>query len=658
MPQTICFGINSAHDAAACLLIDGEITVAVPEERLARTKHYEGYPHRAVNYCLRSAGLPDLSAVDTVVINEYVKDDTGLLVRQAGFEGNLIVNPSHHMLHAYYAWIASDLNRPAVLILDGAGYNYGEYERRKSPLLGTPPPFSEMEESESMYVVDDDDELTLVRKRWGLWSSSDPFLRFPSLGHMYSVASKYIFGHMMHAGKTMGLAPYGDPSRFPDPIIEYTPDGLLIDTEWITKVPPRSSEPAHLDAICRDMAAKVQAELERAVLHLCHEFHDLTGADELCVSGGVGLNSVANGMILKRTPFRRLFVTPASGDSGVAIGAALYGHHQTTGQRVRWKSYDNYHGRSYSTEEMRAAIKRRDASVDAQPVVDVAEEAARDIADGKFIGWFEGASEFGPRALGHRSILCDPRPPDMRDRLNALVKFREPFRPYAASVLAEHAEDYFDAPDNDPFMMTVVQVRESQANTVASICHVDGTCRIQTVGRDHLGEYRRLIERFFALTGLPLVLNTSFNIRGEPLVETPDDAIECFLSCNLDVLYLGGFRITKCVVRTADSPEQLVPSLSNSVSIWAVTDNEAGAAAPSRYYCQTRTGHKTTISADEHAVLSAVDAQRSIFDLAALQRGRTTGDVLRVVADLQQRGLVYLARQGRERADLLPIRGA
>ncbi|HEX8080493.1 MAG TPA: carbamoyltransferase C-terminal domain-containing protein [Jatrophihabitans sp.] len=644
MSRTIVLGINSAHDAAACLLINGEIAVAVPEERLARTKHYEGYPHRAVDYCLRSAGLAGLTAVDTVVINEYVKDDTGLLVRQAGFNGDLIVNPSHHMLHAYYAWLASDLDRPAVLILDGAGYNYGEYERRQSPLLGAPPPFSEMEESESMYVVGDDDELRLVRKRWGLWSSSDPFLRFPSLGHMYSVASEYIFGHMMHAGKTMGLAPYGDASRFPDPIIEYTPDGLLIDTDWITKVPPRSSEPAHLDAICRDMAAKVQVELERAVLHLCQELHDLTGADELGLSGGVGLNSVTNGMILQQTPFRRLFVTPASGDSGVAIGAAFYGHQQTTGQRARVKSYDNYHGHSYSTEELQRAVDSRCAFVDAQLVVDVAEEAARDIIDGKFIGWFEGGSEFGPRALGHRSILCDPRPPEMRDRLNALVKFREPFRPYAASVLTEHVEDYFEAPDDDPFMMTVVQVRQSQASTIASVCHVDGTCRIQTVDRDHVGDYRRLIERFFALTGMPLVLNTSFNIRGEPVIETPDDAIECFLSCNLDVLYLGGFRITKSIVGTADSPERLVPSLGRGLSIWAVTDTEAGAAASPRYYCQKRTGHKTPISADEYAVLSEMDAQRSISDLAAARPGRTTEDVLRVVADLQQRGLVYLAR--------------
>ena len=651
MSRTIVLGINSAHDAAACLLIDGELAVAVPEERLARTKHYEGYPEHAVAYCLRSAGLTDLNAVDTVVINEYVKNDTGLLVRQAGFDGNLIVNPSHHMLHAYYAWMASDLNRPAVLILDGAGYHYGEYQRRESPLIGSPPPFSEMEESESMYVVGADNDLMLVRKRWGLWSSSDPFLRFPSLGHMYSVASEYIFGHMMHAGKTMGLAPYGDASRFPDPIIEYTPDGLAIDTEWITKIPPRSSEPAHLDAICRDMAAKVQAELERAVLYLCRELHELTGADELSLSGGVGLNSVTNGMILRQTPFTSLFVTPAAGDSGIAIGAALYGHQQTTGQRMRWKSYDNYHGYTYARDEIQSAIKSRELFIDAEPVADTAAEAARDIADGKFVGWFEGGSEFGPRALGHRSILCDPRPADMRDRLNAVVKFREPFRPYAASVLTEYVSDYFDAPDDDPFMMTVVQVVESQATTISSVCHVDGTSRIQTVSRDHPGEYRRLIELFFQMTGLPLVLNTSFNIRGEPIIETPDDAIECFLGCNLGVLYLCGFRITKHTPQATDSPERLVPSLGKSVSMWAVTDSKAGAAVTPRYYCQSRTGHKTAISVEDYVLLSAIDAQRSVADLAALLPGGTVDEAVRAVTDLQWRGLVCLARPTQHTVD-------
>ncbi|HEX6870558.1 MAG TPA: carbamoyltransferase C-terminal domain-containing protein, partial [Micromonosporaceae bacterium] len=571
MTRTVVLGINAAHDSAACLLIDGHLVVALPEERLSRRKHHEGYPHGAVAYCLRSAGLTGLDDVDAIVINEYVKDDFGLMVRQQGFSGQLFVNPSHHMLHAYYAWVASGYDQPAVLIIDGAGYNYGEYVRRGSPLLGPPPPYSEMEEAESMYLVDRTDCLTVVRKRWQLWDSSDPFLRFPSLGHMYSVASEYIFGHMQHAGKTMGLAPYGDASALPDPIIEYTVDGMRIDTEWVTRLPPRSDLPAHEDPTCRNVAAKVQAELERAVLHLCHELHAATGADELCLSGGVGLNSVANGLILRQTPFSRLFVTPAAGDSGVAIGAALYGHHQVTGARPRWRDYDNYHGHVYTSAEVRDAIDERAGFVEATEVPDVVEAAVRDILDGRFVGWFEGGSEFGPRALGHRSILCDPRPPDMRDRLNATVKFREPFRPYAASVLEEHVKEYFDVVDVDPFMMTVAPLVKPKTDVIASVCHVDDTCRIQTVAPDHPGWYRALIERFYQLTGVPLVLNTSFNIRGEPVIETADDALRCFLGCNLDVLYLNGLRVTKLTVATADDPEDLVPSLNDGLSLVATT---------------------------------------------------------------------------------------
>ncbi len=644
MTRSVVLGVNAAHDSAACLLIDGEVAVAVPEERLARTKHFEGFPHRAVDYCLRSAGIIDRSAVGTIVVNEYVKDDNGLIARQAGFTGELIVNPSHHLLHAYYAWIAAGFTRPAVLVLDGAGYSYGEYERRASPLLGPPPPYSEMEESESMYVVEDSGELALVRKRWGLWESSDPFLRFPSLGHMYSAASEYIFGHMMHAGKTMGLAAYGDASRFPEPLIDYTPGGLVIDTEWITKLPPRSADPAHRDKICCDVAAKVQAELQQAVLYLCTELHGLTGATALAFSGGVGLNSVTNGMILAHTPFERLFVTPAAGDSGVAIGAALYGYRQATGHRPRWHAYGNYHGHVYADDEVRDAIKSRADFVAAERPADPVEHAAQDIAAGKFIGWFEGGSEFGPRALGHRSILCDPRPYDMRDRLNAAIKFREPFRPYAASVLSENVYEFFDVTDLDPFMMTVAPVREAQRSVITSVCHADETCRMQTVDRDHAGDYRRLIERFYEITGMPMLLNTSFNIRGEPIVETPDDAIRCFLSCNLDVLYLAGHRLTKYTVDAAEDATALVPRLNDAVLLGASYANEGGAAGQPTYHWQSRTGHRAPLTAAEFALLISIDAHRTIGALASLHPDWDATEVTRAVADLQRRGLVCLAQ--------------
>ncbi|MGB3444499.1 MAG: carbamoyltransferase C-terminal domain-containing protein [Actinophytocola sp.] len=647
MTRTVVLGINGAHDSAACLLIDGKIVVALPEERISRRKYHEGYPHEAVAYCLRSAGLNGLDDVDAVVINQYIKDDFGLMVRQPGFTGEVIVNPSHHMLHAYYAWVASGYARPAILILDGSGYSHGEHERQGSPLLGPPPPYSEMEEAESMYVVDErGDALNLLRKRWELWESRDPYQRFPSLGHMYSVATEYIFGNWQHAGKTMGLAPYGDPSRLADPIIEYRPEGMRIDTGWVTRLPPRSNLPAHEDPVCRDVAAKVQAELERAVVHLCDVLYEATGADELCLSGGVGLNSVANGLILRNTRFSRFFVTPAAGDSGVAIGAALYGHHRLTGVRPHWSSYDDYHGHTYSVEDVQEAIDDRAGFVEVTEVPDPIEAAVQDMVSGKFVGWFEGASEFGPRALGHRSIVCDPRPPDMRARLNATVKFREPFRPYAASVLGEHVNDYFDTVDIDPFMMTVAPLVNSAMDVIASVSHVDDTCRIQTVAADHPGMYRRLIERFHERTGIPLVLNTSFNIRGEPIIETPADALRCFLGCNLDVVYLDGRRINKIVLnaQSVEIAASYVPSLNDSVSVGSLVENEQGAAGPTRFFCQTRTGHRTAIGAEDHVFLCHVDLVRSIGEIAVSTKLGTVAEVVRRAVDLQQRGLISVRK--------------
>jgi carbamoyltransferase len=643
-------GLNTAHDAAACLMVDGVMAVAVAEERLTRVKHHEGFPHRALEYCLEAAGIASLDAVDAIVINEYTHTDFGLDLRHAGFRGQIFTNPSHHLLHAYYAWIASGFDDPAVLVTDGSGYAYGEYERRESPLLGPPPPYSEMEEAESLYEVEQG-ELRLVHKNWGLWTASRPFYRFPSLGHMFSAASQYIFGQWTHAGKTMGLAPYGDAGRFPDPIIEYGPAGMRIDTEWITRLPPRTSDPAHFDQTCRDIAAKVQVEVEQAILYLCNRLHEETGRSRLCLTGGVGLNSVANGRILRETPFTELYITPAAGDSGVAIGAALYGDRMLAGQVPRWHANHTFHGRSYGDDEVEAALEAGAGLIRGERLDDPAAAAARDVVDGKVIGWFEGASEFGPRALGHRSIVCDPRLPEMRDRLNESVKFREPFRPYAASVLVEHAADYFALLGDDPFMMTVTDIHEAERATIPSVCHVDDTCRIQTVDEDYPGRYRRLIERVFAETGVPMVLNTSFNIRGEPIVETPEDALGCFLGCNMDVLYVEEWRIEKVTADSADDPEALVPVLNAGVSFGSVTDSADGGALAPRFYSRARTGHEASISRLEYRVGQRVNGISTVAEIGEGLPGTAPGEVASTVARLQRNGLLALRFPEGERVE-------
>lgn len=635
----VVLGLNTSHDAAACLLIDGELAVAISEERLSRVKYHEGFPHLAVQYCLDAAGLPDLNAVDCIVLNQLPECDYDVTLRVGGYPGVLIRNPSHHLLHAYYAWVASGWDDAAVLILDGSGYSFGEYQRLDRPDLGPAPEFSEMEEAESLYRIGDGD-LTLVSKRWALWQASRPYYRFASLGHMYSMASQYIFGSFKHAGKTMGLAAFGDPAGYPDEIVDLSGPEMDLDTLWVTRLPPRSSLPAEQDEVCRNVAAKVQAELERAMLHLAEQLHQRTGATRLALSGGVGLNSVTNGRLLRESSFTELFITPAAGDAGVAIGAALYGHRELTGSVPSWDYRHDYHGRVYGAAEVDAALAER---ADLLRWQDVAEEtaalAAADVAAGSVVGWFDLGSEFGPRSLGHRSIICDPRVPGMKDYLNAHVKFREPFRPYAASVLSERAGEYFDLEVDDPYMLVVAQVRPEHLQLVPSIVHADGSCRIQSVRPDHQGRFRALIEAFYELTGLPLVLNTSFNIRGEPIVETPSDALECFLASNFDVLYLQGRRVTKVRAADAADPAALVPVLSPNLTLETELPTSRGAVGSLQQLVRTRTGHRSQLAATEFSLLSLVDRQRTVAGIGELA-GVPTAEAVEVFERLQNRGLV------------------
>jgi carbamoyltransferase len=636
---TIVMGINSAHDASVCILIDGQLRIAIPEERLARKKHYQGYPYLAVTYCLEVAGLADIHAVDCIVINEYEQTDFALMLREENYQGLLICNPSHHLLHAYYAWIASGFDAPAILILDGSGYSYGEYHRRGSPALGDAPPFNEMEEAESLYLVRDGN-IQVVEKRWGLWEASRPYFRFPSLGHMYSMASQYIFGDWIHAGKTMGLAPYGDAAALPWQIISYTESGIEIDTKWIARMPPRSSELAHLDKTCCDLAAKVQDELEKAMLYLADRLYRQTRSKSLCISGGVGLNSVANGRILRESSFDNLFVTPAANDTGIAIGAALYGHQQLRQSVPQWNYAHDFHGRSYSEAEILAALKDN-PMVKYEKLEDIARHAARDIVNGAIIGWYEGGSEFGPRALGHRSILCDARDKDMKDRLNRTVKFRETFRPYAASVLSEYTREFFDLEVESPYMLIVTQVRCEKRDLIPSVCHVDNTCRVQMVPPGFEGNYRKLLEYFMQMTGVPIVLDTSFNIRGEPIVETPNHALRCFLGSNMDALYLHDYRVTKIVIDNLDNFEFLKPFLNSDLSMGISMDVQNGDWTSEMRYITARTGHKSQIKQIEFEILRLVNGERSIGEINKLLIEKLTDQELKLLfTGLQQQGFI------------------
>ena len=634
-------GLNCAHDSSACLMIDGDIKVAIQEERLTRIKHYGGFPEQAIKYCLNEANLNSINQIDCIVLNQYSRSAYETEVHYRGYQNKLIINPSHHLLHAYYAYYCSGFSEAVAMVIDGSGYNYGEYVQRNSPYLGPPPEFSEMDEAYSLYHFRDGN-IRLLEKQWELWHSSEPYFRFPSLGHMFSLASQYIFNGWVHAGKTMGLAPYGDSSKIPFQIITKT-DKLNIDVDWILKFPkPEYELPVEKVQLKCDIAAKVQEELQDALLWLVDKAYSETKSPNLCYSGGVALNSVANGHIIRNSNFKNVFITPAANDSGIAIGAAMYGYHQLENKKPSHVYINDFHGRNYGKDEVLSAIQNN-SRIHYEYVENSSEMAANDIAKGKIVGWFEGASEFGPRALGHRSILGDPRNKNIKDLVNSKVKFREPFRPYAASVLQEHSKQYFDIED-EPYMLVVASIHPEKRQIIPGVCHVDGTCRIQTVYKQYHGNYRKLIEAFHKHTKVPLVLNTSFNIRGEPIVETPEQALNCFLSCGIDALYMEGYRITKLTINSINHLSHFIPFLNKSLTL--ITENRAceGAWEKPQTIIKTRTGYELSLEVELLNILSVINGKLSCKEILSKNQlgdySLQPEDMLSHLQKLQEKGLI------------------
>lgn len=646
MPLTDYYlGLNCAHDAAACLVSADGVRVAVREERLVRRKYVAGFPERAVAHCLRAAGLSHIRDVAGVVINQYPQRDHDRAVRALGYRGDIVVNPSHHLLHAHYAHYVTGGADAAIAVVDGSGYSYGEYLRRGSAEIGTQDVPYDHDEADSVYVAAGG-HLRAVHRRWGEWRSVEPYFRFPSLGHMYAVATQYIFqsaASWVHAGKVMGLAPYGDAARFDFPLVRFADGRFAFDLDWVYRLPEQGPiRPDYwTDLVKTAVAAKVQNELEVALLAYLRWVRQTTGCDTLCLTGGVALNSVANGKLLAERVFSRVFLTPAADDAGTAIGAALYGLWKRTG-RLPAKPYrTDFHGPAYPDSEV-ASVVEADPRVAAERFDSVeafAADAARELAAGAAIGLFDGGSEFGPRALGHRSILCDPRGADTKDRLNARVKFREAYRPYAAAVLAAHAADYFACHAPDPFMMTVADVLPHRREEIPAVTHVDGTCRIQTIHDDYDGGLRPVLEAFHRATGLPLLLNTSLNIRGEPIVETPQEAVNCLCSTGLDFLYAYPFKLVKHikdVPRVAvwktlvrESPgwsefQSLVPMVNPDMVLEVEQRTESFGWELARATIRSRTGNRFNLNSSLYWVLTAINGRDTVGDIMrALESIRT-----------------------------------
>ncbi len=577
------------HDAAACLVRDGEIVAAAQEERFTRKKHDPDYPANAIESCLRIGGIrPDqLDAVgfyDKPFLKFERILETYLACAPRGLESFRMAMP---------VWLSEKLFLPDRIrrqIGPDVPILFAEHHVSHAASAFYPSPFEEA----AIMTVDGVGEWATTTLGAGRGSAFDLFaeIRFPhSLGLLYS-AFTYYTGFKVNSGeyKLMGLAPYGEPKYVDlirDHLIDIKPDGSFrMNMEYFDYVSGLRMTSAKFDRLFggpaktpdsrvgqkeMDLARSVQVVLEEVLLNMARHLHRETGMRNLVMAGGVALNCVANGRLLREGPFERLWIQPAAGDAGGALGVALEVAHRRFGvpRTVRPDRQDaqrgSYLGPEYGRDEIARTLTTLGAVFEEVPEAEIPARTARAMADGKVVGWLQGRMEFGPRALGGRSILGDPRDPDMQSRMNLKIKYRESFRPFAPSVLAEHAGEVFEDGVESPYMLLVTHVREEHRvpmtdadrgktgidllkvprSNVPAITHVDHSARVQTVHEETHPLYWRTIEEFRRLTGCPLVINTSFNVRGEPIVCTPQDAWNCFLGTEMDVLVCGSFLLRK-----------------------------------------------------------------------------------------------------------------
>jgi len=564
-------GINAYdHDVSACLLRDGEIAYAIAKERITRKKHDAGFYQEVVDYCLAAEGIT-LDDIELVVRNCYVLPVEDIEVRLASMpdmplkerrqaaksplhrsKSNNVVTVSHHLAHAYSAFAVSPFDEGVVMVVDGVG-SYSSDIHESDQLADNVNPLAR--ESESYYKFSGS-KLETLKKVWlnpERGFLSDEFFTMKGLGAIYSRVSSYIFADWNKCGEVMGLAPYGRPDQVKR-LIELN-NGALNIPDWAAE---DFHQPYLMEAKekwddspdmqhWKDVAWRVQDDTEKILTERAIWLREQTGAKNLCICGGVALNCVANGKIVREAGYDNVWIQPAAGDDGIAIGCAYYGHLAIQNKPRNFVMHHAFLGAPYNDQEAEAAADKLLVRCETfnGPRQSICAETAKVLADEKVVGWFQGRSEFGPRALGNRSILADPRNPAMKDVLNARVKFRQAFRPFAPIVLAERASEIFEGDEDSPFMLLAKRVRPEWKDKIPAIVHVDGTARVQTVRREHNERLYLLLKEFEKITGVPVLLNTSFNIRGEPIVETPADAMKCFLSTGIDYLALHDMLIAK-----------------------------------------------------------------------------------------------------------------
>jgi len=574
-------GINAYHgNSSAAIVSDGRLIAAVEEERFNRVKYAAGFPAAAIRYCLDAAGIT-LGEVDHIAIprNPWARLGTKLLyaMKMPSFARE------RAKVLARFVGIPEALAQAFDMAPEKIRARYHRVEHHRAHLASTffVSPF------EQAAMLSADGLGDFASTMWGTGQGNrmhiDGAIAFPhSLGMYYTAVSQYLgFRKFGDEFKVMGLAAYGEPARLDEfrKIVrtsggvgfrlglEYfkhhrtgpemtwkdagkTPElGAMYSDYMAERLGPARDPAAPIEKVHRDGAASLQARLEEVLFEMLRALHARTRQKAVCLAGGVAFNCVANGKIFDQTPFEQIYLQPASGDAGLAIGAAYYVHHQVLGQPRSFVMEDAYWGPGYTAAQVRSAVAASRLLAEGMEISELpeevmAKEAAREIAAGKILGWFQGRAEWGPRALGNRSIVADPRRADMKDILNARIKHREMFRPFAPSILAESTGEYFEKSYPSPFMTQAYAVRPEKREAIPAPTHVDGTGRLQTVTQQANPRYWRLIREFANLTGVPVVLNTSFN-DNEPIVCRPEEAIECFLRTKMDVLVLGDMLVRK-----------------------------------------------------------------------------------------------------------------
>lgn len=578
-------GLNSYHgDSSACLIEDGRIVAAAEEERFRRIKHWAGFPSEAIRYCLNE-GRVSLDDVEYIAINRdpranllkkalfafkkhpslaLIRDRLSNAMRIGDIKAQLakefdarektldgkLHHVEHHVAHLASAFFVSPFDHAAVVSVDGFGDFVG-----------------------AMWGIGEGNSLEVKERIFfphslGLfYLALTQFLGFPKYGDEYKVMGLAAFGDPSYVNEMEEMVHLNSKGQFELGLQYFIHHSEGVSMTWDGGEPemgpvsspemgrllgPSRDPGAAISKRHEDIAHSLQAMYEEAFFHLLNAVYQETKIPTLCLAGGCAMNSVANGKIFERTPFRDVYIQAAAGDAGGALGAAYYVWNQALNKPRDFVMNKAYWGPEYSEGEIQKCLEARSEELDLEKCSvehikdedELCRKTAKEIANGKVVGWFQGRMEWGPRALGNRSIVVDPRRAEMKDILNARIKRREPFRPFAPSILLEKVGEYFERDHPDPFMIKVYPIRPSKRDVIPAVTHVDGTGRLQTVRREDNPLYWKLIKEFERLTGVPVVLNTSFN-ENEPIVCKPSEALDCFLRTRMDVLVLGNFTISR-----------------------------------------------------------------------------------------------------------------